>query len=229
MPQGTSRIRTYALVVLAGLCAVVVLMLSWPRLQASLLFLPVDTALSQYHETRQIEPAQADALAGRAREALAKYDHYRYWEGLSELQVLASQDADKPYYQRRQILEQAVVAATEAVKRAPARPRTWLRIARARAALGRPGVDVIQAWKMSVLTGRVEPTLMLARLKLGFRFHVVLDNDLVNLLRDQTVLTWSVQKRSFMESMDSGSLDPGLVRGILSGFHPDIIAEMEAG
>ena len=114
------------------------------------------------------------------------------------------------------------------VQRAPARPRVWLRIARTKAFLGHPQEEVIQAWKMSVLTGRVEPTLMLARLELGLRYFAGLDNESIALLRDQAVLSWSVQKKQLMRGLASGSLNIELLRELLSGTHQHIIAEMEA-
>ena len=169
MPEKQPLPGRYTLILIVGATALILLSLSYPRLRASLRYLPVDTAISKYWETREINVGQLDALIERTREAIALHDHYRYWGGLSELQTLSGQDMAKPYWQRRQILEQSILSAGEVVKRAPARPRIWLRIARIKAFLGYPQDEVIQAWKMSVLTGRVEPTLMLARLELGFR------------------------------------------------------------
>jgi len=204
------------------------LSLSWPRLQASIDYLPVDTGISRYWESGEIKAGELDALIERARHSVELYDHYRYWEGLSELLTLSSQDAGKPYWQRRQILEQSVAAALEAVRRAPARPRTWLRIARARALLGYAAEQVIPAWKMSILTGRAEPNLMLPRLELGFRYFNSLDKDAVALLRDQAVLTWAMQRPEMLKRVQNGTLDLKLMRKVLSVQNPDIIAAMEA-
>lgn len=218
----------YTLVLIIAVTAVVLLSLSWPRLQASLRYLPVDTALSKYRESRQVNTQQLDGLIERAREAIALHDQYRYREGLSELQILSGQDVTKPYWQRRQVLEQSISSALEVVERAPVKPRTWLRIARTRAFLGYPRDEVMPAWKMSVLTGRVEPTLMLLRLELGFRYFNGLDRESRLLLRDQAVLTWAVHRRGVLQRLETGSLDIGLMRELLSGRNPDIIAAMEA-
>ena len=218
----------YALILIIGVSAFLLLSLSWPRLQASLRYLPVDTAISKYWETREADNGQLDALIVRAQESIALYDHYRYWGGLSELQILSGQDMDKPYWQRRQVLEQAIVSALEVVERAPAQPRAWLRIARTRAFLGYPQDEIIPAWKMSILTGRVEPTLMLTRLELGLMYFNGLDDEAVSLLRDQAVLTWAVHRREVLKRLESGSLDINLMREVLSGRHGDILAEMEA-
>ena len=219
----------YTLVLLIGVTSFILLSLSWPRLRASMRYLPVDTAISKYWENRELNSGQVDALIERAREAISLHDHYRYWDGLSELQILSSQDMARPYWQRRQVLEQSLASAQEVVKRVPVRPRIWLRIARTSAFLGYPQEDVTQAWKMSILTGRVEPTLMLARLELGFRYFAGLDKESIAFLRDQVALTWVAQKKQLMKRVEDGSLDIDLMREILSGHHQDIIAEMEAG
>jgi len=228
LTEKPSELTRYTLILIIGVSAFVLLSLSWPRLRASLRYLPVDTAISKYWETREADAGQLDALIVRAREAIALHDHYRYWGGLSELQILSGQDVGKPYWQRRQMLEQAILSSLEVVERAPAKPRAWLRIARTRAFLGYSQDEIIPAWKMSILTGRVEPTLMLIRLELGFIYFNGLDDEAVSLLRDQAVLTWVVHRRKVLKRLESGSLDINLMRSVLSGRHEDILAEMEA-
>ena len=223
-----SLLSRYTLILIIGVSAFILLSLSWPRLQASLRYLPVGTAISKYWETRDVDSGQLDALIVRARESIALHDHYRYWDGLSELQLLSGQDMDRPYWQRRQVLQQSISSAVKVVERAPAQPRAWLRIARTRAIVGYPQDEVIPAWKMSILTGRVEPTLMLGRLQLGLGYFSGLDDEAVLLLRDQAVLTWAVHRREVLKRLKNGSLDLDLMRAVLSGRHEDILAEMEA-
>ena len=218
----------YTLILLIGVAAAVLLTLSWPRLHASVRYLPVDTAISKYWADRKINVEQLDGLIERARESIALHDNYRYWEGLSELQMLSSQDMTKPLWRRRLALEQSVSAAEEMVKRAPANPRTWLRIARASALLVYPEQQITAALKMSILTGRVEPTLMIARLELGLRYLPGLDEEAVLLLRDQVVLTWELHQRQMLQGIESGSLDFDLLREVLSGRNQEIIFAMEA-
>ena len=223
-----SLLSRYTLILLIGVSAFILLSLSWPRLRASLRYLPVDTAILKYWETREANTGQLDALIVRAQESIALHDHYRYWGGLSELQILSGRDMAKPYWQRRQVLEQAIASSLEMVERAPAKPRAWLRIARTRAFLGYSQDEVIPAWKMSILTGRVEPTLMLIRLELGLMYFNGLDDEAVSLLRDQAVLTWAVHRRAVLKRLESGALNIDRMREVLAGRNEDIIAEMEA-
>jgi hypothetical protein len=225
---GNSSSYRFALVFTIAVVASLLLLLSWPRLNASLRYLPVDTAIANYWKTSDFDYAQLGGLIARAEESIAIHDHYRYREGLSELQILRSQDMSLSFWERRQALEQSILAAFEAVKRAPAKPRTWLRIARAKEFLAYPAEEVIPPLKMSILTGRVEPKLMLTRLELGLRYLPVLDDEAVRLIRDQAMLTWASQKRPMLKRIESGALSLDLLREVLSESDQGIILEMEA-
>ena len=223
-----SSLYRYTLILTAGLIAGLLLMLSWPRLQASISYLPVDTAISNYLKTREIDNAQLDGLIERAGQSIAIHDHYRYWAGVSELQLLAGQDMSRSFWQRRQALQDSILAAEEVVRRAPAKPRAWLRIARAKEFLAYPSDEIISPLKMSIFTGRVEPTLMLTRLALGLRQLPDLDAEDIRLVRDQAVLTWAINERTMLKQIESGLLDLELLRLVLAENNPAIYAEMEA-
>jgi hypothetical protein len=226
---GNSSMYRYALILIAGLIAGLLLTLSWPRLSASLRYLPIDTAISNYRISHEIDPAQLNGLIERAEQAIEIHDHYRYWAGLSELQILSGQLEDQSVWQRRQALENAAQAAEEVVRRAPSKPRAWLRIARAREFLAYPADEIIPALKMSILTGRVEPTLMLVRLELGLRHLPSLDEEAVRLMRDQAALTWAVDQKAMLKQIKAGVLNLAVLQQILANNHPTILAEMEAG
>ena len=218
----------YTLILIVGITAGLLLALSWPRLRASIRYLPVDTAMSNYWKTREFDNAQLKGLIERAEEAIALHDHYRYWDGLSELQILSSQDMSQSFWSRREALEKSITAATEVVKRSPSKPRSWLRMARAKEFLAHPDEEFIPALKMSILTGRVEPTLMLTRLELGLRHLPDMDADMHRLLRDQAVLTWTIQQRAMIKRIKSGNLNLDLLREVLSNNNQAIISEIEA-
>ena len=223
-----SLLYRYPLIIVIGITAAILLMLSWPRLRASISYLPVDTAMSNYWKTRQTDDMQLNGLIERARESIAIHDHYRYWEGLSELQILSGQDMTRSVWQRRQALENSILAAEEVVRQAPSKPRAWLRIARAKEFLAYPSEQIIPALKMSILTGRVEPTLMLTRLELGLRHLSALDQEGFRLLSDQAALTWTIQKRSMVKHIESGLLSLEVLGDVLSENNPVILSEMEA-
>jgi hypothetical protein len=223
-----SLLYRYSLILVIGVTAGLLLNLSWPRLQASLSYLPIDTAISRYWETREFDRTQLNGLIKRAEQSIATHDHYRYWEGLSELQILKGQEPGKPIWLRRPALEKAISAAEEAIRRAPSKPRNWLSIARAKSMLLYPPEEVVAALKMSILTGRVEPTMMLVRLELGLLYLQELDAEGAQLLRDQAVLTWTSQQGTMLRRIKSGAMDLDQLREVLSSNNQAIISEMEA-
>jgi hypothetical protein len=223
-PFATNHLQIlWVLALAAGL-----LLLSWPRLRASVLYLPVDTAIARHWAGETIEAGQLRALAGRAQAALLSHDHYRYWDGLSLLYYLQGMETGTPLAQRRKALEASVAAGVETIRRAPMKPMTWLRIAAARAGLHQPGDAVVTALKMSIYTGRVEPVMLPLRLQIGYAHLRFLDAEARQLLRDQTLLTWRLQKRQFVGSIRSGSIRFSDVEQLLAGSHNDVLAEMEA-
>ena len=217
----------YTLILIAAVTAVILLTLSWQRLRASLRFLPVDTAISNFRENQEVDNTQLEGLIERAGETIAIHDHYRYWDVLSELQILSSQDRARSFWERRQALNASIAAAEVVVQHAPAKPRTWLRIARAREYLTYPPEQVIPALKSSILAGRVEPTLMLTRLELGLRFMHQLDTDTKRMLRDQAVLTWTIQPKPMLQRIKTGELTLPLLRELLTTSNQAIISEIE--
>ena len=70
--------------------------LAWPRLQASVTYLPVDKALARHWSGDTPAPDQLAALSNRALQALAQHDHYRYRDGLSILEYLRAQAPGLP-------------------------------------------------------------------------------------------------------------------------------------
>jgi hypothetical protein len=214
-------------VLIASLAVCAVMALAWPRLQATLRFLPVDAAIEAYWKRGELPPEQLQPLLQRSRESIALHPHHRYWDGLSFLYFLEGIDNKNTLSARRLAHEASIEAATESLKRAPAQPRAWLRIARSRSWLFFPPEQVISAFKMAIYTGRVEPTHLLVRLGLGYHYLPLLDEEGRELLRDQTLLAWRLRQREMILILKRGVLDFSLLRTTLSPSHDDVILEME--
>jgi hypothetical protein len=226
--NSTARPRHYIEATLILLVAVVMLLLAWPRLSASLSYLPVDTALARHWAGEPLPAAQLDLLAERARQSLGRHGHHRYHDGLSLLLYLRAQDATVPEDERREALQASLESAVEVISRAPMKPAAWLRIAAARASLRHPAEQVSAALKMSIYTGRVEPSLLPLRLQLGFSYLARDDAEAMSLLRDQVLLAWDTQPRTFIGSIRSGAVSFTAVENLLVGRHNDVLAQMEA-
>jgi hypothetical protein len=198
--------------------------LAYPRLHASLLYLPVDTAISNYWDSGEIPLGQLKGLQQRASESIAIHPHYRYWDGLSFLYLLEGADTSKKLFERREAFEQSIEAAQISLGRAPSQPRAWFRIARAGAWLRYPAAEVIAALKMAIYTGRVDPSLFMARLMLGMSYLPVMDEEASGLMRDQAVLAWQLQPREVTRAINDGLLSLPRLEELLGGTHPVVIA-----
>jgi hypothetical protein len=211
-----------SLLVCAGLLA-----LAWPRTQASLLYLPVDRAITRHWKGEPLTPVQLHALSQRAETALRRHPHYRYSDGLSLLSYLYATHPETTPSERRRALEASVQHAATAVASAPLQPMTWYRIA---AASSSPGTDprrAAAALEMSMLAGRVEPTLIVPRLQLAYRYRRWLGPHGQALLADQTLLAWRLQPNRLVQHWREGSISFSEVSQVLAAGHPDVLAEME--
>ena len=227
-PDFLIKLKHYLLTLLVAAAALYTLFLAWPRLHASLLYLPVDTAISNYWDKRETPGSQLQGLQQRAENSIAIYSHHRYWDGLSFLYFLQGADEDRPLYERRQAFEHAIDAAAISLGRAPSQPRAWFRIARAKSWLKYPADEVIGALKMAVYTGRVDPSLFMARLLLGMYYLPGMGQEGIALMRDQALLAWQHQPREVTKALKSGALPFSQIEYLLIGAHSDVLAEMEA-
>ena len=212
--------RGYISAAAVGVLAALLLLMAWPRMQAAWLFLPVEAALDKYFAGGGLQAVQYEPLMERARHAYSVHEDYRYLEGLSLLYYLRAIDETTYPWQRGPALYQAAAIGADAVARNPIQPATWLRIAQSRAALGGMENDVITALEMSILTGRVEPGLLLQRLELAYAYLPVLSAETRTLVRDQTELAWRLQPRKLAKAMQEGRLDALRVKSVVGDMSP---------
>ena len=222
-----SRISRLSILLLAAFLGAATLALAWPRFKASYRFLPVDLAIERYYETRDIPSHRMLTLIDFAREALSLHDHYRYHDGLSFLHYLRGLDIYTPALERRDAYRAAEAEAIESVRRAPAQPEAWLRIATVRSILRDEPERVLEPWRMSVFTGRTHSTLMAPRVGIALPYLEYLDREGRSMLRDQMLLAWSLKPMELLRELKAR--DPRLMhsRELLEPLAPATLAEME--
>lgn len=223
-----SRSRQWSVTALALLVTLATLALAWPRMKASVRFLPVDLAIERYYETREIPTHRMLTLLGFARQALEFHDHYRYHDGISFLHYLRGLDVYTPAMERRAEYRQAESAAVEAVKRAPAQPEAWLRIATVRSILRDEAPDVIEPWKMSVFTGRTHSTLLVPRVGIGLPYLELMDAESRAMLRDQLLLAWALKPVELLRELKQRDRMLERTGDLIGGWDPAALVEMEA-
>lgn len=222
-----SKIAQLSVVSLLMLLALATLSLAWPRMKASYRFLPVDLAIGRYYDQREIPTHRMLTLMGFAGEAIAHHDHYRYHDGLSFLHYLRGLDIYSPALQRRGEYRQAEAAAMDVVKRAPAQPEAWLRIATVRAILRDEPADVLEPWKMSVYTGRTHSTLMAPRVGIALPYMEFMDAESRGMLRDQLLLAWALKPIDLLRELKQADHQLERTRLLIGSHDLATLAEME--
>jgi hypothetical protein len=228
MSTADTRKTRYLTMVLAVVLATAVLLLSWPRLRASYRYLPIEIALQAYFTTREIPSARLDVLIRFARQAVAWHDHYRYHDGLSLLYLLRAVDVNTLALQRRDAYQAAADEAMAAVQRAPAQPAVWMRLANIRWTLHDEPETILTPWKMSILTGRTDSSLLAQRVELGLAHREYLDAEAVAMLRDQLLLAWRLQPGSVMRVLALRDPELAVTRALVQNTDPLALTEMEA-
>ena len=216
-----------AILLLVALVSIIVISLAWPRVLASVRYLPVDRALSRYYADNDIPTDRLLVLIGFAGEAIGMHDHYRYRDGLSQLHYLRGLDVNTPALERRGAYREAESEAMESLRTAPAQSSLWLRLALVRWVLHDEPETIVEPWKMSVFTGRSHSSLFAHRVEIGMAHLEYLDQEGRAMLRDQLRLAWKIRPGTLVRVL--ARRDPGLLltRDLLGVGDPGLLAEME--
>ena len=215
------------LLLAAAIIAQAVLTLAWPRFLASLRYLPVERAIKGYYAGGEVPSDRLPVLIRFATEAIGLQDHYRFYDGLSTLQVLRATDYKTPALERRPAYISAMGAAEQALLRAPANPSTWLRLASVRWILHEEPETIVDAWKMSIFTGRIHTDLLARRTEIGLAYFEFLDEEGKAMLRDQLLLAWKLRPSQLMQVSVRRDPELALVRHLLTGVAPATLSEIE--
>lgn len=216
-----------ALIVLAVIIATITLILSYPRLTSSLTYLPVDAALKHQWEDYPIKLNQFPGLIDTAKHSIDKLDEARYWQGLGWLHYLHASAQGITTREGKQSLSHAQNAFETFLKKSPASPAEWLRLAWTHAQLGHAAEAVVNTLKMSLYTGRAERYLMLNRLELALRYAEHFDPEDKGLLQDQLQLTWRFYQRDLLKFINTGAYKKSTLYRLL-GNNPELIEQINS-
>jgi hypothetical protein len=219
--------QRYLLQAITVTVAAFVLMLAWPRVMASFRYLPVEHALDRYYRTLEIPTDRLSVLIRFAEAAMSYTDHHRYHEGLSLLHYLRAIDIYTPALDRIGEYRAAETEAAETLRRAPAQPAAWLRMAYIRWILRDEPSDIIEPWKMSIFTGRMDSALILQRVEVGLAYRNEMDAEGMAMLRDQLLLAWQLQPGSLIQVLRARDRGLAATRALIGATDPAALAEME--
>lgn len=223
----TAQIKRISLLALTGALAAFVVLLSYPRFTSSLSFLPVDAALKRHWEDYQIKQNQFPVLIGIAEKTIQKLDLAHYRQGLGWLYYLQASALEFDTAEARDALIQAQNAFETSLKKSPANPASWLRLAWIHALLNHDSSLIVKTLNMSFYTGRAERYLVLNRLDLALQYADYFDVEDLPLLRDQIQLGWRFFQTDMLRLIQSGTFDKYTLLELITTSHPDLVTKIQ--
>jgi hypothetical protein len=212
---------------LAVIIATITLILSYPRLTSSFTYLPVDAALKHQWEDYPIKLNQFPGLIDTAKHSIEQLDEARYWQGLGWLHYLHASAQGITTREGKQSLSHARNAFETFLKKSPASPAEWLRLAWTHAQLGHAAEEVVNTLKMSLYTGRAERYLMPNRLELALRYAEHFAPEDNGMLQDQLQLTWRFYQRDMLIFINTGAYKKSTLYRLL-GNNPELIEQINS-
>jgi len=187
--------------IIAGCGAVVccgILMLAVPRFIASLYALYPEAAFKQ---TQQKLPQEIyENSIADLNLALAWYKNPEYWQkqAFFYLNLLNAVPAP-PLEKKQEILKQAQASIIQGLKLSPVDPYAWFRLAAVDKLLNAPSPQIINALRLSIYAGRVEPELLMSRLSLGYEYYNEFNEEMQALWKKQIPVAWTFQPAQLVE------------------------------
>ncbi len=167
------------------------LVLALPRLVSAVTMLPVEPVLDALQSGRSVGDAELARFAARS----AATRHFSYSGAVAtDLAGAKLAQADRlparAQSERRELVEDALELLEEGLAAMPANGFGWASLAYARNLHSGPGIEAVDAWRMSVLTAPAERRLALWRVRFGIA-HVsgFLEGD-QDLLERQIRFAW---------------------------------------
>jgi hypothetical protein len=165
------------------------LLLAVPRFIASLYALYPEAAFKQMPQTLPTEVYEKSIAD--LNKALSWYQNPIYWQaqGFFYLQLFYTRPFQTPA-QKQTYLKQAKAAITRGLSLSPVDPRGWLQLAVVDSLLKSPKQPIINALRLSFYAGRVEPELVISRLRFSYIYYADFTEDMQQLWQKQIPVAW---------------------------------------
>ncbi|GLR82358.1 hypothetical protein [Azospirillum oryzae] len=184
--QPSSPVSAILGLVVGGL----LLWMGTPQLVAALVALDADAALQGVRSGSPGSPDQL-AMAGEALTAANRWEKSGEREAARAVLLTFQAQGAPPGPDRDRLSAEALAAASAAVRLAPGQPHAWAHLA----TLLERGGDrkrAVEALRLSILSGAVEPALMMWRIETALRLRGDMDAEALSLLRRQIRLAWII-------------------------------------
>ena len=132
------------------------------------------------------------ALAWHKEPAYLKKQSYFY---LKLIELESFEDETK----KQTRLKQAQTALINSLTLSPIDPDAWLQLAEIDGLLNTPKPKIIEALRLSFYAGRVEPELVIPRLKLTYQYFQYLPEEMQSLWQKQLLIAWTFKAPQLLE------------------------------
>jgi hypothetical protein len=225
----TTSIDYRHVIIMRGLAVVIFLLSSMlfftalPRLRSSLNHIPVDSALSELDNNRQINDQRLSKLIAIAQADIVVYDHAQYWQDAS---ILLAYQAQRQTDQDS--LQQAKHSIEQSLARSPANPYLWYKLATLDILLHQPAHKIAKTLLLSMMTGPNELGYLLPRLNLSLMLFNQLTKDDIDIVREQILTAWKMSPTLFAMTFayDEKSID--IINNLLKDDSPTVLKEIIA-
>lgn len=179
---------------LAGFGAIVcglVLTLAIPRFIAHCYALypeAVDQRLKQSKQTLSIDAYEKSSV--NLEKARAWFESGDKWQMQAFLHLLHLKSTQPPQEKRLRLIQQARHAIVQGLRLSPVDPYAWFRLAVVDKMLGVKPQILLDALRLSIYAGRVEPDLLMPRVSFSYRYYDEWDDEMRSLLKGQIRLLW---------------------------------------
>ena len=181
----------YASVFLALAGGAVLLTSAVPRTIAAFSMLQGDLVLDAIQTGQKVRVSDLEDLVSSREAALSWIDSGRVWTDLGLAQQRMVRKVGILSAEGRGLLDESVTSLRRGLALAPANPYAWARLGFVELIRGGPSMAVIEALKISMLTGTHEPHLMYSRLDLLLRVWPHFDEVGRVLVAQQIRIAWS--------------------------------------
>jgi hypothetical protein len=198
-----------------------------PRVKASFNYLPVDSAINELNNRKNLDSQKVEVLIARAQQSLAVYDHPRYWADLSRLLLVQAEQTSGFNLKRHSLIIQAQYYIEQSLVRSPANSLLWFQYAKLDVLLNAVSDQTVKALNLSIMTGPYELGHLLPRLQLCLSLLSKFDKKDYSLLQSQILIAWEKSPKLFIQKIALQNHNMDKIRFLLQDKSPDVLAVME--
>lgn len=198
-----------------------------PHVRASFNHLPVDAAINELNNQKDLDAQRIDSLIAIAQQSIVLSDQPRYWADLSRLLFFQAETTKPLSLKQRSLLKQSRYSIEQSLARSPANSLLWFQLAKLDILLNTVSDKTFKALNLSMITGPYELGHLLPRLQLCLWLFSKFDVKDHFLLRSQILIAWQKAPQLFIKEIALKNNNMRKIRFLLQNQSADVLAMME--